>query len=98
VLLDGNWKDAEPEPYDEPPPSREWIQMNCWEPHNNEMKRVCQYRHESKVNGVFLDLSGRKIGLKELWVLKWHREWPEGTDHLPDWEVEAPWMTNFKDP
>jgi hypothetical protein len=97
LLMDGNWKDAEPEPSDDPPPSREWIQAMCWEPNANEMKRVCQYRHESIVNGVFLDLSGRKIGLKELWVLKWHREWPEGTDHLPDWEVEAPWMVNFKD-
>jgi hypothetical protein len=93
VLLDGNWKDAEPEPSDEPPPSREWIQANCWEPHNNEMKRVCHYRHESIVNGVFLDLSGRRIGLKELWQLKWHRQWPE--DNPPP--VWPEWMENFKD-
>ncbi|MHC4153962.1 MAG: hypothetical protein ACYST6_03410 [Planctomycetota bacterium] len=97
LVLDGSWKDVEPLPSDDPPPSREWIQAMCWEPNANEMKRVCQYRHESMVNGVFLDLSGRKIGLKELWVLKWHREWPEGNDHLPDWEVAAPWMENFKD-
>ncbi|MHC4155657.1 MAG: hypothetical protein ACYST6_12145 [Planctomycetota bacterium] len=95
LLLDGSWKDAEPYHLDEPPPSREWIQANCWEPNMNEMKRVCHYRHESTVNGVFLDLSARKIGLKELWVLKWHRLWPEGTDHLPAW---PPWMENFEDP
>jgi hypothetical protein len=97
LMLDANWKDAEPIPSDDPPPSREWIRAMCWEPNRNEMKRVCHYRHESMVNGVFLDLSARKIGLKELWVLKWHRQWPEGNDHLPDWEVVAPWMTNFKD-
>jgi len=94
LLLDGSWKDAEPLPYDEPPPSREWIQMNCWQPNQNEMKRVCHYRHESRVNGVFLDFSARKIGLKELWLLKWHRQWPEGRDHLPVWPQ---WMENFKD-
>lgn len=95
LLLDGSWKDAEPEPYDEPPPSKEWIRAMCWEPGTNEMKRVCHYRHESMVNGVLLDLSARKIGLKELWLLKWHRQWPEGTDHLPAW---PPWMENFEDP
>lgn len=95
LLLDGSWKDTEPYPLDEPPPSREWIQAYCWEPNRNEMKRVCHYRHESTVNGVFLDLSARRIGLKELWVLKWHRLWPEGTDHLPLW---PPWMENFEDP
>jgi hypothetical protein len=95
LLLDGSWKDTEPEPFDEPPVSREWIQANCWEPGTNEMKRVCHYRHESTVNGVFLDLSARKVGLKELWVLKWHRLWPEGRDHLPAW---PDWMENFEDP
>jgi hypothetical protein len=93
VLLDGTWKDTEPEPYDAPPSSREWIQTNCWEPNRNEMKRVCHYRHESIVNGVFLDLSARKIGLKELWQLKWHREWPEDNPP-PAWPE---WMQNFKD-
>jgi len=37
------------------------------------MKRVCIDRHNGYVNGVFLDFSARRIGLKELWVLKWHR-------------------------
>jgi hypothetical protein len=94
VLLDGNWKDAEPEPSDQPWATREQIAFMCWELNANEMKRVCQYRHESMVNGVFLDLSARKVGLKELWVLKWHRQWPEGNDHLPIWPL---WMQNFKD-
>jgi hypothetical protein len=93
VLLDGTWKDTEPEPYDQPPSSREWIQAMCWEPNFNEMKRVCHYRHESIVNGVFLDLSARKIGLKELWQLKWHREWPQDNPP-PAWPE---WMQNFKD-
>jgi prepilin-type processing-associated H-X9-DG protein len=50
-------------------------------------------RHDGYINGLFMDWSVRKIGLKELWTLKWHHkcdtrgwsgEWPE-------------WMRNFKD-
>ena len=93
LLLDGSWMDAEPLADDDPPPSMEWIQTNCWEPNRNEMKRVCHYRHESIVNGVFLDLSARRIGLKELWQLKWHREWPQ-YNPPPAWPE---WMENFKD-
>jgi hypothetical protein len=58
------------------------------------MRRFCVNRHEGYVNGVFLDLSTvRRIGLKELWRLKWHRRY----------DVDAPppvwpqWMRNFKD-
>ncbi|MGB2862020.1 MAG: hypothetical protein WBC05_01735 [Sedimentisphaerales bacterium] len=40
----------------------------CW------MSHFCINRHEGYVNGVFMDWSVRKIGLKELWTLKWHRD------------------------
>ena len=35
-------------------------------------------RHNGFVNSIFLDWSARKVGLKELWTLKWHRSY--GTD------------------
>jgi len=89
LLLDGNWKDSEPQPYDEPPPYDGY----WWEPNQNEMKRVCINRHHGAVNSVFLDLSVRKIGLKQLWKLKWYRGWPEDYP-LPVWPE---WMENFKD-
>jgi prepilin-type processing-associated H-X9-DG protein len=91
LMSDGNWKDAEPFPNDEAPPYDGY----WWEPNRNEMKRVCINRHRGAVNMVFLDLSARKIGLKELWKLKWHREWPaEGGFPSSGW---PPWMENFKD-
>jgi len=31
-------------------------------------------RHDGKINMLFMDWSVRKVGLKELWTLKWHRE------------------------
>jgi prepilin-type N-terminal cleavage/methylation domain-containing protein len=98
LLICGNWKDSEPEPDDAPPPSKEWIQANGWEPNANEMKRVCHYRHGKFVNANMLDLSAKAIGLKELWITKWHRQWPTGCDHLPVWETEAPWMVELPDP
>jgi hypothetical protein len=93
IMLDGNWKHAAPLATDNPPASREWIQQSCWEARRNHMKRVCHYRHGEVVNGVFSDFSARKIGLKELWKLWWHREWP--TDYPPPAWPE--WMEDFKD-
>jgi len=39
----------------------------------NGMARTCINRHRGFVNIAFLDWSVRKVGLKELWTLKWHR-------------------------
>jgi len=61
----------------------------------------CMNRHNEHVNGVFLDWSVRKIGLKELWTLKWRsrfdtaNEWTRAGGVQPeDWPA---WMRNFKD-
>jgi prepilin-type N-terminal cleavage/methylation domain-containing protein/prepilin-type processing-associated H-X9-DG protein len=62
---------------------------------------VCINRHDGGINGLFLDWSVRKIGLKELWTLKWHREydtvnrWTKAGGIQPeDWPQ---WMRGFKD-
>ena len=39
----------------------------------NSIHRFCFDRHRGNINASFMDLSARKIGLKELWTLKWHR-------------------------
>ncbi|MFH1716924.1 MAG: type II secretion system protein [Planctomycetota bacterium] len=39
-----------------------------------QMRTFCINRHNEGVNGLFMDWSVRKIALKELWTLKWHRE------------------------
>ena len=58
-------------------------------------------RHRGKINGLFLDWSVRKVGLKELWTLKWHLQfntagpWTKAGGVQPsDW---PPWMRKFKD-
>ena len=61
----------------------------------------CINRHDGFVNGLFMDWSVRKVGLKELWTLKWHRQfntrnrWTRAGGAKPE---DCPkWMRNFKD-
>ena len=93
VFLDSMWRGGGPfyendDPYSErivpPDYNGEWDEPK---PFRKEMKHFCIDRHNGCIDGVFLDWSVRKIGLKGLWKLKWHREfdtsgWP-GT--WPDW-------------
>jgi len=61
----------------------------------------CIDRHLACVNGVFLDWSVRRVGLKELWTLKWNQsfstvnKWTKAGGVQPeDWPE---WMRGFKD-
>ena len=70
----------------------------------NSMEAIgdfCVNRHDGFLNGLFLDFSVRKIGLKELWTLKWHRKFDTcelwtlcGGVEPDDWPE---WMKSFKD-
>jgi len=58
-------------------------------------------RHDGYVNGLFLDWSTRRVGLKELWTLKWNMQfntagpWTKAGGVQPeDWPE---WMRHFKD-
>jgi prepilin-type N-terminal cleavage/methylation domain-containing protein len=96
LLMCGNWKDSEPQPTDEPWDTRERMAAECWEPHRNEMKRVLHDRHGTFVNTNMLDLSARAVGLKELWILKWHKVWPTDCLHLPNpWPA---WLEELPEP
>ena len=82
-------------PYaDDEPPLREDVP-------DSHMACFCTNRHNGHINGLFRDLSVRKIGLKELWILKWHQKydmagpWTRAggakNEHWPQW------MRKFKD-
>jgi len=53
----------------------------------NAMKLYCLDRHNQHVNAVFLDSSARKVLIKNLWTLKWQRQFDaSGYTHTwPDW-------------
>ncbi|MHC4336395.1 MAG: type II secretion system protein [Planctomycetota bacterium] len=94
IMMCAQWKDADPIPEDQPPESARAI----WTPGEQEMRRACIQRHGDFVNGLFMDWSVRRIGLKELWEIWWHRGWPE--DRLaagePDWNFGTGWMLPMK--
>jgi len=54
---------------------------------SDEMRRYCLNRHPNKtINSIFLDLSVRKVGLKELWKLKWNRSFDTSVEPAwPEW-------------
>jgi len=67
----------------------------------NHMARCCINRHDGAVNCLFVDGSVRKVGLKELWTLKWHKSfntagpWTKaGGVQRTDWPE---WIRPFKD-
>ncbi len=43
----------------------------------SDISVFCVPRHNGKVNMMFMDKSVRKVGIKELWSLKWNTEWKE---------------------
>ena len=66
------------------------------------MSRFCLDRHNENINMLFMDLTARKVGLKELWTLKWHRQFnTRGPWTLADpdsstrWKMAAPWMAHM---
>jgi prepilin-type N-terminal cleavage/methylation domain-containing protein len=65
------------------------------------MGPFCVNRHDGCVGGLFLDWSVRKVGLKELWTLKWYPSfntagpWTKAGGVTPEkWPA---WMRGFKD-
>ena len=62
---------------------------------------VCMDRHRRGINVVFMDFTVRKVGLKELWTLKWHQKyntagpWTKAGGVLPD--TWPKWLRNCKD-
>lgn len=68
LMLDSVWVDGWPLHTDLPPQSDTWTFL--WEP---DMQRYILNRHLGFTNAVFLDMSVKKVGIKALWRLKWHR-------------------------
>jgi prepilin-type N-terminal cleavage/methylation domain-containing protein/prepilin-type processing-associated H-X9-DG protein len=80
---------------DDPPPGEDADTTSCYS------SNVCIDRHKGGINSVFMDWSVRKVGLKQLWGLKWHtaydtaNPWTRAGGVQPaDWPA---WMRRFKD-
>jgi len=99
AMLDGAWVWTGPRDYEEDnaPPESDAIPTADFE----RPWQSCINRHDGGVNALFFDWSVRKVGLKELWTLKWHARydtagpWTKAGGVQPaDWPV---WMRKFKD-
>lgn len=99
IMGDGTWRsDAQPYEHDNPPTyegeERGGVAAD-------EIRIFCINRHDNFVNILFMDFSTRKVGLKELWTLKWYTRcntsgpWTRAGQVRPDDWPE--WMRNFKD-
>ncbi len=97
-VIDGDEQpqNVSPNETDTPPEYENALQADD----RDEMNRVCINRHQNgTINMLFVDLSVRKVGLKGLWYLKWHRRW--GFDDYGEpipLPTEWPrWMRKFPD-
>ncbi len=70
VLADATWWDLWPNNTNDPPDYENETPSSDEE---DEIKGFCIARHVDFVNILFLDFTVRKVGLKELWDLKWKR-------------------------
>ena len=95
LFLDCKWYDGWPDNEEVPP---EYQDEPWGSDHLNGMLRFCVNRHNEYVNCIFLDYSIRRIGLKELWRVKWHRTF-DLTAPLPvAWNDPVHWMFGMGDP
>ena len=66
---------------------------------DNEIRSFCINRHAWHINLLFLDWSVRKVGLKELWVLRWSKNWNLPPEPLPtEWDAADHWMNHLTNP
>jgi prepilin-type N-terminal cleavage/methylation domain-containing protein len=99
VFADSTWHDAWPRDTDSPPESMDAFGIGD-QGTEGEMDHFCIDRHDGFINSMFMDWSARRVGLKELWTLKWHREfntanvWTKAGGAVDeDWPL---WMRHFK--
>jgi prepilin-type N-terminal cleavage/methylation domain-containing protein/prepilin-type processing-associated H-X9-DG protein len=103
VFGDCVWRGARPHYLDPPLGDGDFPLRDPLNPDGNysAMQYFCIDRHGAGVNNVFMDGSVRKVGLKGLWTLKWHRYFPKNGPWTRAGGVRPSawpqWMRRFKD-
>jgi prepilin-type N-terminal cleavage/methylation domain-containing protein len=92
LMMCSQHSNMQPYPTDEPSP----YETDLWTPGpHNEMRRSCIRRHSLyNINVLFMDFSVQNKTIKEIWRMKWHRNWPSN-DPLPVW---PDWMADIPNP
>ncbi|MHC4203073.1 MAG: type II secretion system protein [Planctomycetota bacterium] len=114
VSVENGWKTAGGRHANQVPWLVEALRFDLWplptdSPADNEfaawggnlMARCAINRHQGFVNAAFMDWSARKVGLKELWTLKWHKQFDTAGPWTKAGGVQAEswpdWMRRFKE-
>jgi prepilin-type N-terminal cleavage/methylation domain-containing protein len=97
LMTDMQWIDSWP--YDSSPPPPE--ETTDWQDVGTPFVRIVQNRHKERQNVLFIDGSAETVGIKQLWTLKWHRDFNRsGTYTLAGGATPLSWptwMRTFKD-
>ncbi len=94
LMMDALRFNVFPNDIDSPPPTED----QAWES-TQHMRRICINRHDGYIQMAFLDWHVEKVGLKDLWTLKWHKSfdqagpWTTAGGLMPNEWPE--WMRNF---
>ncbi|MHC4755800.1 MAG: type II secretion system protein [Planctomycetota bacterium] len=72
------------------------LHFGGWAHNPDALKGACIDRHNGHINMLFVDYSVQKVGMKELWYLRWHKRWDQSMQGQPP-PVWPHWMRNFKD-
>ncbi len=92
LFLDAMWLGGMPQHTNTPTPTERTIDSTGFGA-GGHMNRYCINRHNGTINAVFVDFTVRNVGLKELWTLKWNREFDinhSATMNWPDWLARLP--------
>ena len=90
-MLDAGNFDGSPRPTNFPPDDEYDVHFFGSVPPDYAMKRFCVNRHDESLNMAFVDGRAGKVGLQQMWAIKWYKQW------RADLEV-AKWPKEFSDP
>ena len=83
LFLDSRWVDVWPQETDRPD-NAEYGGTGG----QGSMPQLCHMRHSKMTNIVFMDGSSRRVDIKDLWGLKWHKKFNSSNPYT---QPNAPW-------
>lgn len=88
ILLGAWWSEGWSEYHDTVPKYPGQLETITYD----DMGHFCINRHQGHINVIFMDYSIRKVPLKRLWRLRWHRKYPLSAAPPADWNDPDHWM------
>jgi len=82
IYSDSNWVDGWPHEVDSGTFTSPYTTLTGEKSTGEAMRRIELDRHNRAINVVFLDGHAENVPLRDLWKLKWHRDW-QTPDPLP---------------